>query len=1233
MTSSWKWSLVGVVIVLGLLLAGAGYAYYGEQERELGRDRQTDLAFMARLKADAISRWRLEQSARIATYASGLVRAEYLRGLDGPDGHSRRTAIVGRLDYIRQSEGWANVLLTESSGEILLSATPTTDTLCTKDLELARRVISSNAPLFGDMYRCPLCGKVHLGLAVAIRDDRNNPVAVLVALVDPEKHLFPMIQSWPTPSRTAETLLVRRDGDDVLFLNALRHRPDPALTIRIPLTRTDVPAVRAIMGDEGPFDGNDYRGIPVLSHVTPVPDSPWFMVAKVDRDEILAELRYRSGAILALVLLGIIATAALGQVLYRIRKADVAQRMLDLEREGHRTREEARITLYSIGDAVITTDRTGHITRLNPVAEALTGWTEGEAVGRPLPEVFDIVNEDTRARVESPVTHVLREGTVVGLANHTTLIARDGSERPIADSGAPIRDETGAIVGVVLVFRDQTDERQAEKLLTVSEARYRALFGTMAEGVVLHELVRGNAGNPVDYRILEANHAFEMHTGIPESSVAGRLATEAYGLAEAPFLDTYSRVAETGQPAHFETFFPPMDRHFAISVFRPEPERFATVFMDITERKRTENALKASEARYRTLFENAPIGIFTSTASGVPTKLNPAMAMILGFQTPEDALRHYADAGNGSYIKPMRRDTVTRLLQQSDHVRNFEYEADTADGRSIWLSMNARIAESLPDGTPMIEGFTTEITDRKLTEEALHTERDNLRATMAATPIPLIIFDQVEQITMANPAAERLFGQTVSSLRQRRCGELLGCVHRHDDPGECGSTAHCPACTLFQGIRNALVGQQALWDAEIETSIEGDTVSRWFTARIEPLLLSEQRHAVLALHDITDRKRTEEALRESEMHFRHLADSGQALIWTAGLDRKCDYFNKIWLDFTGRSLQQELGDGWLEGVHQEDLAHCVETYVSSFDRREPFSMEYRMKRHDGVYRWVRDDGSPRYDGHGRFIGYIGHCLDVTDRHEAEEARRRFEASARQQQKLESIGTLASGVAHEINNPLNVILNYGQLLVDDSDKPDRVTDFATQIVKESERVAVIVRNLLAFSRQDREAHSPARLVDIVERTLSLTHAVLRKDQIEVLTEIPASLPTINCRSQQIQQVLLNLLTNARDAMNLQQPNAPGEKLIRISASTFDLDGKRWIRLSVQDRGCGIPSEVASRVFDPFFTTKPRDKGTGLGLAISYGIIQDHLGRLWFESEEGVGTTFHMDLPANNDRDPG
>ncbi len=255
-----------------------------------------------------------------------------------------------------------------------------------------------------------------------------------------------------------------------------------------------------------------------------------------------------------------------------------------------------------------------------------------------------------------------------------------------------------------------------------------------------------------------------------------------------------------------------------------------------------------------------------------------------------------------------------------------------------------------------------------------------------------------------------------------------------------------------------------------------------------------------------------------------------------------------------------------------------------------------------------------------------------ERQQAQEEQKRLRAQLLQSQKLESLGTLAGGVAHEINNPINGVMNYAQLIKDETPVGTSAHQFATEIIAETERVAAIVRNLLMFARQDKQSHSPARIVDIVTGTLSLVRTILRHDQITLEVDVSENLPKVACRSQQIQQVFMNLLINARDALNERFNGYAVDKLIRVSAYRVDDETGSWVRTTVEDHGAGIASDVRERMFEPFFTTKGEQVGTGLGLAITHGIVKDHDGRLTVESELGEFTRFHVDLPLAESSQP-
>ncbi|WP_165703670.1 protein kinase domain-containing protein [Enhygromyxa salina] len=256
---------------------------------------------------------------------------------------------------------------------------------------------------------------------------------------------------------------------------------------------------------------------------------------------------------------------------------------------------------------------------------------------------------------------------------------------------------------------------------------------------------------------------------------------------------------------------------------------------------------------------------------------------------------------------------------------------------------------------------------------------------------------------------------------------------------------------------------------------------------------------------------------------------------------------------------------------------------------------------------------------------IAVATDITDRKHAEAEREQLAAQVRQQQRLESLGTLASGVAHEINNPMQGIMNYAELIADNPDDRNTVLEFAGEITHETERVSAIVRNLLTFSRQEHEQDfEQVQVRALIDGTLSLINAILRRDQITMKIDVPPLL--VRCRSQQIQQIIMNLVTNARDALNEHHPGRHARKHIQIRAHA--LEGVDRVRISVEDNGGGIPEAIRTKIFDPFFTTKDRDHGTGLGLSVSHGIAHEHDGELSVETHIGKGTCFHLDLPAGS-----
>jgi len=374
-------------------------------------------------------------------------------------------------------------------------------------------------------------------------------------------------------------------------------------------------------------------------------------------------------------------------------------------------------------------------------------------------------------------------------------------------------------------------------------------------------------------------------------------------------------------------------------------------------------------------------------------------------------------------------------------------------------------------------------------------------------------------------------------------------------------------------------------------------------------------------------KQAEEDLQKSEEKYRSLVENVNIGICrvTPGEKGRYTEVNQAMSEILGYSreeiLRMNVSDAYINPYERGKYSNKICDH--GFVRNE----ELKLRRKDGTPIVVSDTSTVVRDQKGNIIYFDSLLEDITERKQAETEKKAMQAQLRQNQKLESIGTLASGVAHEINNPLMGIINYAQL-IKDRIRDYSLKEFSEGIIEEGERIAKIVRNLLSFARQNRESHSPASVKDIINASLSLIGSVLRKDQIILIYDIPDELPNIKCRSQQIEQVIINLLTNARDALNARYPDYDSNKIVKISVKHLKKDKEEYIRTTIEDHGIGMRQDVINRIFDPFFTTKPIEIGTGLGLSVSYGIIKEHNGVLSVESKPGKYTRFHVDLLVEN-----
>jgi len=536
-----------------------------------------------------------------------------------------------------------------------------------------------------------------------------------------------------------------------------------------------------------------------------------------------------------------------------------------------------------------------------------------------------------------------------------------------------------------------------------------------------------------------------------------------------------------------------------------------------------------------------------------------------------------------------------------------------------------------------IDSLSAEEIRRRFHELRVHQielEMQNVQLRQAQVALEVLQARYFDLYDMAPVGYCTISRQGLLTATNLKASELLGLARGELVGQRFSRYIHAEDNDVYYLLRKQLFESCEPQSCDLRMVQSGGTV---FWAHLSSTLAQDESGALVSrilLSDITERKQAEEALRESELNFKTLADSGQALIWTAGTDKRCNYFNRVWLEFTGHTVEQENGDGWLEGVHIDDRQHCHEIYVGAFDRREKFSMVYRLRRSDGEYRWLLDEGCPRYDSKGTFIGYIGHCLDITKLKRADEETKTLHAQLLQAHKMEAIGTLAGGIAHDFNNILGAILGYTEI-VSDIFPPDSIaTEYLDKIMKASYRAANLVKQILAFSRQANIERVPLKPGSIVEEAIKLLRPSL-PSTITITLSIAAGNKLIFADPTQVHQILMNLGTNASHAME-QTGGTLGIILEDRELSQENLQYQpevqpgKFVLFSVSDTGTGIEPEILDKIFDPYFTTKEVGKGTGMGLSIVHGIVTSCGGFVTCESEIGKGTVFNIFFPAIEER---
>ncbi len=615
------------------------------------------------------------------------------------------------------------------------------------------------------------------------------------------------------------------------------------------------------------------------------------------------------------------------------------------------------------------------------------------------------------------------------------------------------------------IFRDATERKQAEESLRQSEALYRSLFENMLNGFAYCRMLF-EGDRPLDWVYLSVNARFEELTGLHD--VIGKKVTEVIpGIRETnpELFDIYGRVSQGGKPEVFETYLPPLDMWFSISVYSPSKEHFVAVFDVITERKRAEEQLRMAEQNFRNSLEESPLGIRIVTSEGELLYSNKTILDIYGYSSIEEL-------------------------------------------RSM----------------PTRERYTPE-------SYLEHQQRRELRR----------------------------LGQPVPPNYQIS-------IVRKDG-----------------GIRDlSVTRKEVIWNGETQYQT--------------------------IYQDITEHERADEQREQAAAEWQTTFDSIVDLISIHDRDFKIVRVNRAFANFLKMKPEEIIGRHCYEVLHGENEPSQYCAHIKTLETRKPSHAEF-FNPHLGIYMEV--DCSPIFNAQGEIATTVHIARDITE-------RKKMEEQLVFTDRMASIGQLASGIAHELNNPLTGVIGFSDLLLE-RDVPEDVKEDLKVINREAKRTANIVKGLLTFARKQGTAKEPVDINSAIQGVLQLRSYEQKVSNIEVNTRLPADLPEVTGNRGQLQQVFINLIINAEQAML----EARGRGTLTVVTEQVG----NIVRASVADDGPGISPENMRKLFTPFFTTKEMGKGTGLGLSICQGIVTEHGGRIYAESELGQGAAFIVELPIH------
>ncbi len=905
--------------------------------------------------------------------------------------------------------------------------------------------------------------------------------------------------------------------------------------------------------------------------------------------------------------------------------------------------------------------------------------TPPEWVAGSFDEWLDMVHPNDRERVGSlmDAAHDRRHGYDV----EYKIVRPDGAIRFVHERARVELDEDGELIRTIGTVQDITERKQAERALRESEQRYRELFDQAPVSIRTENFSKVKAridaleiddsnvfAGYLEQRpkfvaecakaieVLDVNQAaLRLHNADAEAVLKANVTQNLSDAALATLKDVLLAVHRGETSLEFETFVMRSDgsRREVEALWSVAPgheqdySHVLVISVDITERKRAEQALRESEARFRALLDNAPSEIYLKDTEG--------RHIIVGRQSEElfgspdrpvlgrTAHEIFATAQADVHLEH------DRAVFESGQAIEREYEVPFDDGVHSFMSVKFPVPDAAGD-IKSIGAVTIDITERKRVEEALAESEQRYRELFEQAPLSVWL----EDWSSVKEAVDRLRRRGVRDWRRyfRRRPDQVTKIFDSIETIEISQAT----LELFRALTKqavievtasgrvtpeelagftenllAFIGGETSFVYEArEVAYDGTEIFTRNKMVILPGHRDSWSRVIFSVDDITERRQAEKALRESESRL-------------AQAQRIANVGHWAWDETTGEQLYSSgeaariFGvpdgyvckdlDNYLEMIHPDDRDRVAAEFERADDERRGYDIEFRVEHPERGTRVVIERAEAILGEDGEVVRTVGTVQDITERRRVEDKMRQFQDDLAHVSRVNMLGEMTAGLAHELNQPLAVISSYAQGCLSSFEEgkgaPETLADALRHIVSQSARASEIVRRIRGFIRKDRRPKSRIDVNAAIGVAIELLKGEIGANGVAIRMDLAEPSPTAVVDDIEFQQVILNLARNSIEMLGSQGIESR-ELRIRTAAKTRSLgDGVGQVEISVQDTGPGVPPEIRDHIFEPFFTTK--SQGLGLGLSICRSILDRHDGKLWLGGDGGTGADFRFTLP--------